>query len=409
MTAKFSVLTFFISFFLIAQFCANAQGIQWQTGSFESILNKAKAQKKLIYVDIYTTWCSPCKQMDAEVFTNANVGKIFNDNFINYKIDGEKGEGKDLVDYFELESYPTSMFIDGDWNVIQKLEGFRPVERLLESAEKMKERGKISGSDDDLEQAYLKGRRDASFLLEYIKVRQLQKMDNSMILDEYVGKITPEQLKSESTLKLITENAFQLRGRAFDYLMSRRTEPLIERKIKGIISQNLTKAGNQKNEKLLNEVLATNGRLSKTFAEANEWNTEAKMNYFMLTNQSDKFFTTADFFMDTYVLKKDLSTFKNLPELRENYTQKLRKASKFVVENYKEREKLEKAVVWIKKSLEIEDKSNNNEIYSRLLFTLGNKIEAIRLMDRALVLAKQEKVESGHLDFLLNELNKMKR
>ena len=409
MTAKFSLYKLLISFLLLVQWSVNAQGIQWQTGSFESILNKAKAQKKLIYVDIYTTWCTPCKQMDAEVFTNTNVGKIFNDNFINYKIDGEKGEGKDLVDYFELESYPTSMFIDGDWNVIQKLEGFRPVERLLESAEKMKERGKISGSDDDLEQVYLKGRRDASFLLEYIKVRQLQKMDNSMILDEYLGKITPEQLKSESTLKLITENASQLRGRAFEYLMSRKTEPMIERKIKGIISQNLTKAGNQKNEKLLTDVLATNGRLSKTFAEANEWNTEAKMNYFMLTNQSDKFFTTADFFMDTYVLKKDLSSFRNLPELREIYTQKLRKASKFVVENYKEREKLGKAVVWIKKSLEIEEKSNNNEIYSRLLFTLGNKIEAIRLMDRALALAKQEKAENGHLNFLVNELNKMKR
>ena len=409
MTAKFSLFKSIFFFSLISYFSTNAQGIQWQTGSFESILNKAKTQKKLIYVDIYTTWCTPCKQMDAEVFTNTNVGKFFNDNFINYKIDGEKGEGKDLVDYFELESYPTSMFIDGDWNVIQKLEGFRPVEKLLESAEKMKERGKISGSDDDLEQAYLKGRRDASFLLEYIKVRQLQKMDNSMILDEYLGKITPELLKSESTLRLITENAFQLRGRSFDYLMSRKAEPTIERKIKGIISQNLTKAGNQKNEKLLTEVLATNGRLSKTFAEANEWNTEAKMNYFMLTNQSDKFFTTADFFMDTYVLKKDLSSLKTLPELREIYTQKLRKASKFVVENYKEREKLEKAVVWIKKTLEIEDKSNNNEIYSRLLFTLGNKIEAIRLMDRALALAKQEKAESGHLDFLVNELSKMKR
>jgi thiol-disulfide isomerase/thioredoxin len=406
MTLKFSVTVFF--FFLITQFQTNAQGIQWQTGSFESILNKAKAQKKLIYVDIYTTWCTPCKQMDAEVFTNANVGKIFNDNFINYKIDGEKGEGKDLVDYFELDSYPTSMFIDGDWNVIQKLEGFRPVERLLESAEKMKERGKISGSDDDLEQAYLKGRRDASFLLEYIKVRQLQKVDNSTILDEYLGKINPEQLKSESTLKLITENASQLRGRAFDYLMSRKTEPIIERKIKGIISQNLTKAGNQKNEKLLTEVLATNGRLSKTFAEANEWNTEAKMNYFMLTNQSDKFFTTADFFMDTYLLKKDISSFKNLPELREIYTQKLRKASKFVVENFKEREKLEKAVIWIKKTLEIEEKSNNNEIYSRLLFTLGYKIEAIKLMDRTLSLAKQEKAENSRLEFLTNELAKMK-
>lgn len=409
MIAKFSTLKPLFFFFLLFQFSTNAQGIQWQTGSFESILNKAKSQKKLIYVDIYTTWCAPCKQMDAEVFTNANVGNFFNDNFINYKIDGEKGEGKDLVDYFELESYPTSIFIDGDWNVIQKLEGFRPAERLLESAEKMKERGKISDSDDDLEQAYMKGRRDAAFLLEYIKVRQLQKMNNSMILDEYIGKITLGQLKSESTLRLITENAFQLRGRTFEYLMSRKTEPIIERKIRGIILQNLTKAGNQKDEKLLTEVLATNGRLSKTFAEANEWNTEAKMNYFILTNQSDKFFTTADFFMDTYVLKKDLTAFENLPELREIYTQKLRKASKFVVENYKEREKLEKAVIWIKKTLEIEEKSNNNEIYSRLLFTLGNRIEAIRLMDRALALAKQEKLESSRLEFLSNELNEMKK
>ena len=409
MTTKYSIFMPSLFLFLITQFPTNAQGIQWQTGSFESILNIAKSQKKLIYVDIYTTWCSPCKQMDAEVFTNVNVGKIFNENFINYKIDGEKGEGKDLVEYFELESYPTSMFIDGDWNVLQKLEGFRPVERLLESAEKMKERGKISGSDDDLEQAYVKGRRDAPFLLEYIKVSQLQKMDNSVILDEYLGKITPEQLKSASTLKLITENASQLRGRAFDYLMSRKTEPIIERKIKGIISQNLTKAGNQKNEKLLTEVLATNGRLSKTFAEANEWNTEAKMNYFMLTNQSDKFFITADFFMETYVLKKDLSTFKNLPELREIYTQKLRKASKFVVENFKEQEKLEKAVLWIKKTLEIEEKSNNNEIYSRLLFTLGNKSEAIELMNRTLSLAKQEKADNNRIEFLANELANMKR
>ena len=79
------------------------------------------------------------------------------------------------------------------------------------------------------------------------------------------------------------------------------------------------------------------------------------------------------------------------------------------MENFKEREKLEKAVVWIKKSLEIEEKSNNNEIYSRLLFSLGNKIEAIKLMDRTLTLAKQEKVENSRLEFLSNELAKMKR
>lgn len=386
-----------------------AQGIQWQTGSFESILDKAKAQKKLIYIDIYTTWCSPCKQMDAEVFTNPTVGKLFNENFINYKIDGEKGEGRDLVDYFELDSYPTSMFIDGDWNVVMKLEGFRPTERLLESAEQVKERGKISGSDDDLEQAYSKGKRDAPFLYEYIKARAFQKLDNGLLLDEYLTKITAEQLKSEKTEKLILENASLLRGRTFEYLMTRKNELIFERKIKGIISQNLNKAVNQKNEKMLNEVLTANGRLSKTFAEANEWNTEAKMNYFMLTNQPEKFFITADFFMETYILKKNITSFKNLPELSDVYNLKLRKAAKFVVERFKERGKLEKAVVWIRKSLEIEEKSSNSEIYSRLLFTLGSKMEAIRLMDRALELAKKENANNDYLNLLNNELTNMKR
>ncbi|PWK24481.1 uncharacterized protein DUF255 [Arcicella aurantiaca] len=403
------IIYFFVILLSIITNDLFAQGIQWQTGNFESILNKAKVQKKLIYIDIYTTWCGPCKQMDAEVFANASVGKLFNEHFINYKIDGEKGEGRDLVDYFELDSYPTSMFIDGDWNVVMKLEGFRPTERLLESGEQVKERGKISGSDDELEQAYSKGKRDVPFLYEYIKARAFQKLDNGALLDEYLSKINIEQLKSEKTEKLILENASLLRGRTFDYLMTRKSELIFERKIKGIISQNLNKAVNQKNEKLLNEVLTANGRLSKTFAEANEWNTEAKMNYFMLTNQLEKFFVTADFFMDTYILKKNISSFQNLPELKDVYSQKLRKASKFVVERFKEREKLEKAVAWIRKSLEIEEKSSNNEIYSRLLFTLGSKIEAIGLMDRALELAKKEKADSDYLDLLNNELAKMKR
>jgi thioredoxin-related protein len=402
---------FFCFFILFISISENliAQGVRWETGSFERILNKAKSQKKLIYIDIYSTWCTPCKQMDAEVFSNSEVGKIFNEHFINYKIDGEKGEGRDLVDYFELESYPTSMFIDGDWNIILKLEGFRPTEKLLELAEQVKERNKIGGSDEDLEQAYLKGKRDAFFLYQYIKARAFQKLDNGILLDEYLSKIGAEQLLADNTLKLILENASQLRGRAFDYLMTRKNEPIIERKIKGIISQNLNKAVNQKNEKLLNEVLATNGRLSKTFAEANEWNTESKMNYFMLTNQSEKFFTTADFFVETYILKKKISSFNNLPEVRDVYNHKLRKAAKFVVEHFAEREKLEKAVIWIRKSIEIEEKSSNNEIYSRLLFTLGSKIEAIRLMDRALVLAKQEKADESYLDFLSDELSRMKK
>lgn len=407
-----SQIRYFLSFLISIYFLSShllAQGVNWQKGNFESILNKAKSEKKLVYVDIFTTWCGLCKQMDSEVFTNQQVGKTFNENFICYKIDGEKGEGKDLVEYFELESYPTSMFLDSEWNVVLRLEGFYPKERLVEVANKVKVRNKISGSDNDLERSYLKGQRDTLFLLDYLKVRALQKMDNGVILDEYLGKISADQKSSANMQQLILENVSLLRGRAFDYLMAHKSEEKFYRKIKGIISQNLNKATNQKNEKLLNDVLITNGRLSKTFTEANEWNTEVKMNYLMLTNQPERFFITADFFMDTYVLKKDLSTFKNLPELKEQYQQKIKKASRFVAERFTEREKLGKAALWVKKSLELEEKSFNNEIYSRILFTLNNKKEAIRLMERALVLAKQEKSENDYVSLLENELSKMKK
>lgn len=39
------------------------QGMTFETGNWASILKKAKKEKKLIYLDAYTSWCGPCKMM----------------------------------------------------------------------------------------------------------------------------------------------------------------------------------------------------------------------------------------------------------------------------------------------------------------------------------------------------------
>ena len=51
--------------------------------SFEEALQKAKQENKLIFVDLYTTWCGPCKKMAAETFPQQAVGDYFNKNFVN--------------------------------------------------------------------------------------------------------------------------------------------------------------------------------------------------------------------------------------------------------------------------------------------------------------------------------------
>ena len=78
-----------LSFLLFCTGALFAQGINFDHGTWKEVLAKAKAEDKLVFVDVYTSWCGPCKKMAAEVFPLADVGQLFNPNFVNYKIDAE--------------------------------------------------------------------------------------------------------------------------------------------------------------------------------------------------------------------------------------------------------------------------------------------------------------------------------
>jgi len=72
---------------------AQDTGIQFVHTDWETTLKKAKEEDKLIFVDCYTDWCGPCKWMSANVFPDEKVAALYNDKFINVKINMEKGEG----------------------------------------------------------------------------------------------------------------------------------------------------------------------------------------------------------------------------------------------------------------------------------------------------------------------------
>lgn len=86
------------------------------------IFDQAKAQKKLVFVDAYATWCAPCKLMDREVFTDKNAAKFFNDNFISYKLNVEKNNGETVKLLYSIDVLPTLLFLDADGNVLKKVE-----------------------------------------------------------------------------------------------------------------------------------------------------------------------------------------------------------------------------------------------------------------------------------------------
>lgn len=113
-------------------------GIQFTDAAWKDILKKAKAEKKIIFLDAYAEWCGPCKMLQKQVFTKKNVGDLYNIKFINVKMDMEKGEGLVLSEIYPLEFYPTLFFIDGNGRVLKKIHGFQSPEKMIEIGRNVK-------------------------------------------------------------------------------------------------------------------------------------------------------------------------------------------------------------------------------------------------------------------------------
>jgi len=109
----------------------NGQGIHFFEGTWEEVLATAKEEKKEIFVDIYTTWCGPCKQLDKSTFKDAKLAAYINEHYIAFKIDAEHSPDRGLAYAFGIGGYPVMIFFDE--NGIQKIQarGFKKPQALL--------------------------------------------------------------------------------------------------------------------------------------------------------------------------------------------------------------------------------------------------------------------------------------
>jgi len=101
-----------------------ADGIQFNQSNFKALINQSKKENKLIFMDVYATWCGPCKRLKAKTFSNPEVGKYFNANFLNIAIDGESEEGLELSQMYGVRAYPTLLFINERGEIVKKVSGY---------------------------------------------------------------------------------------------------------------------------------------------------------------------------------------------------------------------------------------------------------------------------------------------
>lgn len=378
----------------------SAAGIKFETGTWAEILAKAKKENKYVFLDSYTTWCGPCKWMDKNVFPTAEAGEFFNKNFINAKMDMEKGEGLDIAKKYAVMAYPTYLYVDGDGNLVHRVVGSMPTDRFIAASSDALKPETQYGT---LLRKFEAGDRSPDFLFSAAQAAQ------KAYDEKNVAIIAPAYLKTQSNL-LDPKNVKFIS----DFTQSA-SDPNFEFMRKNAAAFETSMGGKDKYETRLYQVAFQSAysqlgvKRDMTKEQVPEYVTKAK-EYFkkVLPEQETKL--SANFSMNLYKMTKDWENYaKQAIAFYDNNTTansgELNSAAWAFYENIDNPEYLKKGLNFGLRSVSLDENFANTDTVASLYSKLGDKKNAKVYAEKAIALGKASGQDVSSTEKLLQEVS----
>lgn len=121
---------------LLAMSCDRESGVQFHDLTFDEAVDRAAVEDKLVFVDFFTTWCVPCKEMDATTFQDARVAAWLREHTVALKVDAEAHET--LAERYGVSSYPNYVFVSAQGELLDRLTGKRTPDQLIDAGESVR-------------------------------------------------------------------------------------------------------------------------------------------------------------------------------------------------------------------------------------------------------------------------------
>src|SRR5512140_1797373 len=95
------------------------------TTSWQNVLSIAAKEKKLVFIDAYTDWCSWCKVMDRETFSDKTVADVLNEKFVPVRYEMETGFGAVMSAKYRVNGFPTFLIFTSDGKLVKRILGYQ--------------------------------------------------------------------------------------------------------------------------------------------------------------------------------------------------------------------------------------------------------------------------------------------
>lgn len=178
--------------------------IHFTKGSWDELKNRAEQEGKGIFVDIYTTWCGPCRKMAATVFTDARAGECINPRYIAVQLDAEKESDHGFFREYTPTAYPTFYWLDSKGRLLDTKTGYMPAEAFIAATHEAGQ-STMAAEWAACRKEWDEGNRRPEFVQKYL-FGVLPKVGPAQIrplLNEYLSGLTEEQKAEAGTGRMV--------------------------------------------------------------------------------------------------------------------------------------------------------------------------------------------------------------
>lgn len=394
-------------------------GMHFEHGTtWKQVLAKAKAENKYIFIDCYTTWCGPCKQMSKNIFPMETVGAFYNKNFINIKVqldtlkdkDGKILDNEEVKNWYatgdmleaeyNVRAYPTYLFFDPNGNIVHRAVGSSEAPKFISKGEDAMVPEKQYYT---LKRKYEAGNHEEKFLYTLAKAANegYDQPFSKTISAEYLS--TQKDLLTKENISFLAENINSSKDKGFTELLN--NPEVFDKALGYAYAQNTIR-----NVILRDEVLPVISPIGQKVNDNPNWNAASKAASTKYPKYGPE--AVAYYKISFYKRKADWKNFgPAVTEYMKMYGSSasptdMNSFAWTVFQNCDDMACVASALDWSKKSFADNNEHQFMDTYANLLYKAGKKKEAIEWETKAMELASKNKEDVGDYKETLDKMNK---